>query len=101
MGVTWFSCSECGEVVNDYCSYGHCTGCEEVLCENCVHTLMGLHGEATDEDSVDIFGEGNPKHCTSCSPKTVTDTDIMEYLLKKLALSREDCERSILNRRGS
>jgi hypothetical protein len=99
MGVDFYSCELCGEVFPDCGAYGHCTGCEATLCEGCRDKMVDKYGAYDEEDG--CYSSYDPLFCNDCHISVVHDKDIMEYLLRKLALSREDVEKSILRKRGA
>jgi len=73
MGVGYFSCSVCTEVICDAGDYGVCGNCESFLCMDCSKEAAILYGL----DDV----EGNALHCQNCSGDTVDYKELSEYLL--------------------
>lgn len=74
MGVEYFDCPFCGETICDSGDFSRCDMCEEIMCEEC--------------------GDNRKKHgkivCDYCLEKTVSDDDMIEFLLEKCELSREE-----------
>lgn len=73
MGVGYFSCSVCTEVICDAGDYEVCGSCESFLCVNCSKEAAEKYG--IDED------EGYCLKCQNCSGDTVDYKELAEYLL--------------------
>mgnify|MGYP003387496404 CR=1 FL=1 len=79
MGVSWFSCDNCGETVNDCMNNTRCVSCGGMICETCTendrcHLVRVATGDA-----------GNDYACKACFDDTVTSQQqriMLNYLLE-------------------
>jgi hypothetical protein len=86
MGIDYYSCEVCGEAFPDVIDYGHCGGCEEVLCGNCREEMgekYGVLGE--DHEKASWYGENAPNSCDSCNKPKLDNKKfetLMYFLIK-------------------
>lgn len=79
MGVDFLVCTHCGETFADCSDYTPCD-CDEKWCsDEC----------ASDDGFIDGEFEGE-RSCNYCRNEDVHDCELVEFLLSKYNLSRED-----------
>ena len=86
MSVNFFPCDFCGESICDCGPYKHCPGeCGRRYCDwECAEG----HGITEDRD-------GEFTLCEYCSGKNVQDRELIEYLLGRLGVTREQAAKDI------
>ena len=104
MGVSWYGCGTCGATFPDCGEYYICVGCDERLCSSCGEEHAAEFGSNQEEDDEglenpyynDVYCEGSPLACASCTTTRVQDYEFIEWALKKLGLTREGADKIIL-----
>lgn len=116
MSVDYYSCDCCGEALYEE-FVSNCAKCEVNLCIDCLVDTDGieedgsytypfsvsvaLENENTKQRLVEKYGEEsvkrweswggiNPEYCPYCSGNKVDDSDLLDYLLSKLNLVKEE-----------
>jgi hypothetical protein len=96
MGVSYLTCAECEEIFPDYISYSLCK-CGADLCDDCAYETEKKYGTEENEYEDEVLSG-----CKACDPETVTDADILEWLLDAGAMTREEITKIIrMERRDS
>jgi len=85
MGVDFYTCANCGYNFPDCGSYFSCE-CGEHFCSNKCGGRQVIQEESDDETSDDDFLE-EITTCILCRKESVTDRDMVRFLLKKLSLT--------------
>lgn len=78
MSVDFFDCDECGESICDCGSWWSCEECGHRLCDDCEKKLVTFDD---DDDGEEI--------CPFCAKLTATDSQLLEFALGRLSLTRE------------
>lgn len=85
MGVDFFPCDYCGESICDCGSYERCN-------EHCYRRWCDL--ECAKQDGHNIDDEGWDS-CNFCRKEDAEDGELLQYLLKKYGLTREEVVREL------
>jgi hypothetical protein len=89
MGVDFYTCENCGRTFPDCGPYFSCYSCSARFCSN----ECGVK-QVEDDESEGEPEDGRWKEeittCIFCRKESVTDRDLMLFLLKKLALSYDE-----------
>lgn len=82
MSVEFTDCAVCGESICD-CGddWNYCPECGRVICTDCL-----VKPYETDEET----GEMSKDCCPFCSGKEVHNDDLLEFLLAKFKLTRDE-----------
>jgi hypothetical protein len=122
MSVDYYTCDCCGESI--YEEYiGTCNKCGHRLCTDCLVNDdirssyaydYGVKYDGTEEQRKE-FGIDNPsdykigdiidaaginsKYCPYCNGKKIADSDLLEYLIKKYNLNKDDLKKEYLKNR--
>ena len=109
MGVDYFPCRECGEVICDAGDYDHCYACEKplcqgcaevkpefvVVCQKCEHAFNQCRCGCSCEQSMRLI------FCTKCSqPARPSRKNLLAFLLKQTGLSLAQAEAACLKDQG-
>jgi hypothetical protein len=123
MGVSYYACKCCGESM--YSEYvGNCTNCGIRLCTDClinndVESRFAYEYGAKFDGSQEMIDEYNvtqeeiekgyvkigeliddtailPKYCPFCQGEEINEKEFIEFLIKKLATTREFLEKEFL-----
>jgi hypothetical protein len=78
VGVDFFPCDKCGETICDAGPWWECEECGHVLCSTCEGEL---DADPDDEDEA---------LCPYCAGEVATDSDLLEFALEKLGLTRKE-----------
>ncbi len=101
MGVDFYACGICGDTFPDCGEYGTCAGCEEMLCTTCHEEQVKKYGTPEEgSDAEAYFGEEAANECDLCSSKVIRDADILDYLLERTGLSKEEVVQIVKDHRG-
>jgi Zinc finger, C3HC4 type (RING finger) len=73
VGVEFFDCDLCGDTICDAGSWFACDDCNHVMCEECEFKHSNEDGEVA---------------CPFCSKEEATDSDLLEFALLKLGMTR-------------
>lgn len=86
MSMNYYSCDCCGELrYEEYISW--CAKCGKTLCVNCVDKK---HDYESFEPFIDDNGYIKEEYCPFCSGKKVHNNDLLEFVLKKLNLTKDE-----------
>ena len=100
MGVDWITCDICGENFPDCGPCGYCSGCEANLCGTCHVEQVGKYGHpAEDSEAATDFGESAALKCDNCSGAIVHDAEVIDYLLAKVEMTRDQVVEEIKKKR--
>jgi hypothetical protein len=80
MGVDFFPCGTCDEVICDVGPYERCS-CGDRICEECYKEQKDKYGLSEDDEVL--------AYCDNCTPTIIRDEDILSYLLKSTGMTRE------------
>lgn len=120
MGVEYFPCHTCNEIICDAGDFGSCEICENVLCIDCVKKYKREHcedcGKLPDQciciDEKCDCGEKDCEECQDgplprlfitqvickfCDHLDVTDAVLLKFLLKKLKMSKKEAKKEYLS----
>jgi hypothetical protein len=93
MSVDYYSCDCCGEALYEE-FVGWCEECERKLCMDCLENTEELDWNERSPYIIKEVQNGKgyikKEHCPYCSGVTVDDCDLLEFVLKKFNLSREE-----------
>jgi hypothetical protein len=87
MGVDYFSCDYCGRSICDCGHYEHCN--EDCYRRWCNKNCAEGDGFKVDKDRVDKYDE-YLKTCKFCRKQDAEDAELLEFLLEKYSLTREE-----------
>lgn len=90
MSVTYEKCEVCGECRYDEFVH-HCEECGEYICNWC---LEEENPGIKISDMILESGELDSKYCPICRGEDIiSDSDLLEFLLEKLNITRDDVEK--------
>lgn len=99
MGICYFDCAECGGTIADCESGWHtCGGCGEYYCQWCLKDddaeFLIRNPDINDDEFDDCCDEDRYVACVACTTdatrrKIVSDTDLVNWILKKRAIPRQ------------
>lgn len=81
MGVDFFNCDICGGIFAD------CGPCK--MCENCSSYLCGECGDR-EAKKYGLDENGHLQKCAVCMREVVSDGEILNFLLRKHCLTKEE-----------
>ena len=90
MGIDYYVCDVCGESYPDCGPCGMCGNCESSLCGDCHDKAKEKYGVHTD-DSYDSL------KCQLCTKDVITNDVMVEFLLKRIGVTRKQVEKDIRN----
>lgn len=94
MGVDYFECDNCGEVVNDCMDNARCAVCGGVICEECKKEVYSLDGNEKDYDETLYV-------CRACYDGEITDSDehkMLIHLIEKYNLDWDTLKEEVLGK---
>jgi hypothetical protein len=91
MGVDFWICHFCHDTFPDCGDYTRCNTCELHWCSG---SCAEAEGYIMSEDE-DEYGEAMTS-CDFCRGESAEDSDLLEYALEKLGMSRDDLESEYL-----
>ena len=101
MGVDWITCAICSENFPDCGPNGHCANCESWLCGSCHDEQVEKYGNPEEgSDEAANYGDSAAAKCDLCSGLIVQDDDVIEYLLAKAGMTKDQVVAEIKNQRG-
>lgn len=90
MGIDYYSCDYCGKSFPDCCNYEYCNCGKHWCSEHCAE-LAGLEVNRELEECDDFSEEMNGyKTCQYCRKEDVEDYNLVDFLLNKLEITREE-----------
>ena len=74
MGVGYFPCDECNEVICDVGDFFSCDDCEKILCTICIDKIT---------DKLDDIV------CPYCTYMVVDDSNLLKFAVDKLGITKD------------
>ena len=88
MGIDYLVCDHCGEAFPDVCDHYYCDGCGRVFCSYCAEEA-GLKFYDDEDCCCEV------ESCIYCRKEAFDDNALLNYLLKKYNITREDVEKEL------
>jgi len=82
----WYSCDNCGDAISEYHPYFDCLNCGRKLCKECA-IAMGISPPGADQAECIEKDE-----CVFCSCKIIQPSDLLDFALKKLSITKQELE---------
>lgn len=91
MGIDYYNCSICEEIFPDVISYGHCSNCDEILCESCMGEQVKKYGNPEERsDAAAMYGSHSPIKCDLCSGEIIQDYDIIQWFVDETGITKDE-----------
>ncbi len=98
MGVDWITCEICSENFPDCGPHGWCANCGARLCEYCHEEQVETYGNVEEGSELSYeYGDSAAVKCDLCSGVIIQDDTIIDYLLNKVHMTKEEIIKEIKN----
>lgn len=100
MGVDFYNCELCGEIFADAGHWGHCGGCESMMCGYCYDEMRKKNGElGSEHERADFYGEEAPNCCDKCDGTIIDTEEFIAFLIRKIGgATRDELEKEFSER---
>lgn len=93
MGISYFPCAACGNVLADSADYGRCPNCNRRFHVDCIQ--LSCEDDEVDESESD-GSEDEECYCQFCGGDDADDDQLLSFAIRKLNISKEELKRLYL-----